>query len=109
MVGKQSHGRVSLEAVVESGNLDLAVFHPGGLESTRELAEMCHIGSGQQLLDVASGTGASACYLAETFGCQATGIDHSSYMVDTAKRKAEERGLAVDFKQGDAHDLPFDA
>jgi SAM-dependent methyltransferase len=51
--------------------------------------------------------GRKACYLAETFGCKVTGIDHSTYMVQTAKRKAEERGLTVEFKNGDAHDLPF--
>jgi len=108
MVGKRSHGRASLEAIVESGDLGLAVFHPGGLESTGELAEMCHIGSGQRLLDVASGTGESACFLAEVFGCKVTGIDHSGVMVETAKRKAAERGLSVEFTQGDARDLPFD-
>ena len=109
MAGKQSHGQVSLEAIVESGDLGLPVLHPGGLESTRELAELCHAGPGKLLLDVASGSGESACYLAEAFGCQVTGVDHSGYMIETAKRKAEERGLAVDFKQGDAHHLPFDA
>jgi len=108
MVGKQSHGRVSLEAIVESGELGLAVFHPGGLESTRELAELCHIHAGKLLLDVAAGTGESACYLAEIFGCKATGIDHSAYMVETAKQKAAERGLAVEFRKGDALALPFD-
>jgi ubiquinone/menaquinone biosynthesis C-methylase UbiE len=101
--------RVSLEAIVESGDLGLPILHPGGLEGTRELAELCHVSSGKLVLDVASGTGESACYLAEVFGCRVTGIDHSSYMVETAKRKAEERGLAAEFKNGDAHDLPFDA
>ena len=109
MVAKQSHGQVSLEAIVESGDLGLPVLHPGGLESTRELAELCRVGPGKLLLEVASGTGETACYLAETFGCKVTGVDHSSYMIETAKRKAEERGLAVVFEQGDAHHLPFDA
>lgn len=106
---EQSHCRASLETIVESGDIGLLVLHPGCLEGTRELAELCHIGSGKRLLDVASGTGESACYLAEVFGCKVTGIDHSSYMVETAERKAKERGLAVDFRNGDAHDLPFDS
>ena len=109
MGGKENHGRVSLETIVESGDLGLPVLHPGGLEGTRELAELCHVASGKLLLDVAFGTGESACYLAETFGCKVTGIDHSSYMVETARRKAEERGLAAEFRNGDAHALPFDA
>lgn len=109
MTVKKSRGRVSLEAIVESGDLGLPILHPGGLEGTRELAEMCHISSGKRLLDVASGTGESACYLAEVFGCKVTGIDHSSYMVEAAKRKADKRGLAIEFTKGDAHDLPFGA
>lgn len=109
MGDKEGHVQVSLEAIVETGDLGLPILHPGGLEGTRELAELCHISSGKRMLDVASGTGESACYLAEVFGCKVTGIDHSTYMVETAKRKAEERGLAVEFKNGDAHDLPFDA
>lgn len=109
MGDRRSRARVSLEAIVESGDLGLPILHPGGLEGTRELAELCHVSSGKLVLDVASGTGESACYLAEVFGCKVTGIDHSSYMVGTAKRKAEERGLAAEFKNGDAHDLPFDA
>lgn len=105
----KSHGQVSLEAIVESGDLGLPILHPGGLEGTRELAELCHISSGKRLLDVASGTGETACYLAEVFGCRVTGIDHSPFMVETAKRKAGERGLPIEFLKGDAHDLPFDA
>jgi SAM-dependent methyltransferase len=72
------------------------VLHPGGLEGTRELAELCRVSSGKRVLDVASGTGERACYLAEVFRCKVTGIDHSGYMVEMAKRKAEKRGLAVE-------------
>lgn len=100
--------KVSLEALIESGDVELPVLHPGGLASTRALAEMCHAGPGRRLLDVASGTGETACYLAANLGCTVTGLDHSAYMVQTAKRKAKERGLAVEFREGDAHDLPFE-
>jgi arsenite methyltransferase len=105
---REGHGQVLLEAIVESGDLGLPILHPGGLEGTRELAELCQVSSGKLVLDVASGTGESACYLAHAFGCKVIGIDRSSYMVETAKRKAEERGLAVGFKNADAHHLPFD-
>ncbi|HEV2401497.1 MAG TPA: class I SAM-dependent methyltransferase [Candidatus Sulfotelmatobacter sp.] len=108
MNNRERHGRASLEAIVENGDLGLPILHPGGLDGTRALAELCHVRSGKLVLDVASGTGESACYLAEVFGCKVTGIDHSSWMVETAKRKAEERGLVVEFENGDAHDLPFD-
>jgi SAM-dependent methyltransferase len=96
-----------LEALVESGDLGLPVLHPGSLESTRELAELCHIIAGKQVLDVASGTGESACYLVQNFGCKITGLDHSPSMVEAANHKALERRLTIEFRLGDAHDLPF--
>jgi len=65
------------------------------------------MGQGKTVLDVASGTGESACYLVQNFGCQLTGIDTSDYMIQRAKRKAKERNLSVEFKKGDAHNLPF--
>jgi SAM-dependent methyltransferase len=107
MGNKKRCGRASLESIVESGDLGLSILHPGGLKTTRELAELCQVSSAKQLLDVASGTGESACHLAEVLGCQVTGIDHSLYMVEKATRKAEERGLRAVFTRGDAHNLPF--
>jgi SAM-dependent methyltransferase len=104
---KEHRSNVSLEALVESGDLGLPVLHPGGLESTRELAEFCCIMAGKQVLDVASGTGEGACYLVQNFGCEVTGLDHSPAMVETAKRKARERALTIEFQLGEAHDLPF--
>ena len=103
----ENRTKVSLEALVESGDLGLPVLHPGGMESTRKLAELCQIMAGKLVLDVASGTGKSACYLVQNFGCRVTGLDHSAVMLETAKRKAMERGLTIDFQLGDAHNLPF--
>jgi ubiquinone/menaquinone biosynthesis C-methylase UbiE len=106
-VRSENRDTVSLEALVESGDLGLPVLHPGGLQSTRELAELCQIRAGKQVLDVASGTGESACYLAQNFGCSVIGLDHSAAMVETAKRKALDRCLTIEFQLGNAHDLPF--
>jgi SAM-dependent methyltransferase len=100
--------RPSLETLIESEDLGLEVLHPGGPEITKELAELCHIGRGTIVLDVASGTGESACYLVQNLGCQVTGVDISDQLIKRAKRKAIERGLIIEFKKGDAHDLPFD-
>ena len=37
----------SLEALVESGELEtIQILHPGGLELTRELAELCRVSQG---------------------------------------------------------------
>lgn len=104
---EENRKNVSLEALVESGDLGLPVLHPGGLESTRELAELCQIAAGKQVLEVASGTGESACFLVQNFGCKVIGLDHSASMVETARHKELERNLTIEFQLGDAHDLPF--
>jgi ubiquinone/menaquinone biosynthesis C-methylase UbiE len=100
----------SLEALVESGELEtIQILHPGGLELTRELAELCRVSQGKSVLDVASGTGESACYLAQSFACRMTGVDHSAFMVGEARRKARDRRLDIRFEEADAHNLPFQA
>ena len=62
--------RPSLENLVESGLVELESLHPGGLALTREFATLCNIAAGTQVLDVACGTGESACYVAENFDAQ---------------------------------------
>ena len=44
--------------------------HMGGLETTVELIDLCHIEAGMVVLDVGCGAGATACYLAKTVGCK---------------------------------------
>ncbi|MDA8240846.1 MAG: methyltransferase domain-containing protein [Nitrospiraceae bacterium] len=104
-----NRNRPSLENLVDSGDLVLESIHPGGLEITRELAELCHVTKGAKVLDVASGTGESACYLAERYDCRIVGIDLSDFMVQKARRKAREKNLDIRFTIGDAHRLPFEA
>lgn len=99
----------SIEQLLESGMLQADILHPGGLEITRELADLCAIGPGKRVLDVASGSGEAACFLAETFQCEVVGVDASEFMIDRAKTKAKNRNLHIEFQQGDAHSLPFDA
>jgi ubiquinone/menaquinone biosynthesis C-methylase UbiE len=98
-----------LESLIESEDLGLEVLHPGGLQVTRELAELCKVREHTSLLDVAAGTGESACYLGEHFGCSVVGVDASEYMVERATRKTKERSANVQFKIADAHSLPFES
>jgi len=99
--------RPSLENFIEIEDIGLEILHPGGLEITKELAELCHIGIDTKVLDVASGTGESAFYLVRNFGCRVIGIDISDYMIKRSWRKAIEKGVIIEFKKGDAHNLPF--
>ncbi len=97
----------SLENLIENEDLGLDILHPGGLDITKELARLCHIGKDASVLDVASGTGESACYLAEDLGARVVGIDVSENMINRAKKKAEQRNLEIEFEKADAHQLPF--
>jgi SAM-dependent methyltransferase len=60
--------------------------------------------SRQQVLDVGCGTGFLALRFAE-LGHTVTGIDLSPQMIDRASRKAEQAGLKLDFRVGDASAL----
>jgi ubiquinone/menaquinone biosynthesis C-methylase UbiE len=62
------------------------------------------------VLDVASGNGASAFYVAERFGCRVLGVDYSATNVEGANTAACSKGLAgrVQFEQGDAERLPVE-
>ena len=97
----------SLENLIESQDLGLEILHPGELEITKELAELCHVGKNSKVLDVASGTGESAYYLARSFSCHVIGVDASDFMIQKAKKKGKRKNLTVEFKLADAQDLPF--
>ena len=99
--------RASLEGLIETGALALESLHPGGLETTIQLARLCKIQRGAAVLDVASGTGETACFLAEAFGARAVGVDHSDEMIRRAEAKATRRGLEARFENADVVNLPF--
>ncbi len=86
-------------------------FHPGGLAITEQLGRLLNLNPGDRVLDVASGPGSSAIFLAQKFGCEVIGIDYGTEAVAIANAAATEAGLAgqVRFEQGDAEKLPFDA
>lgn len=82
-------------------------FHPGGLRLTERLGTLLGLAPPMRVLDVASGAGSSAFFVAERFGCKVTGIDFGQKNVERANQLAAARGLAdrVQFKIGDAERL----
>jgi arsenite methyltransferase len=86
-------------------------LHPGGAAATRRALELIDLGSDDRLLDVASGSGASALLAAREIGCEVVGVDYSEEAVAGANDAADAGGPAqsVGFLRGDAEALPLPA
>ena len=87
-----------------------ATKHMGGLKTTRELIELCHINKGKYVLDVGCGVGVTPCYIAKRHGCRVVGVDISERMIDWSNERAKREGLEnrVEFRVADAQNLPFE-
>jgi sarcosine/dimethylglycine N-methyltransferase len=93
------------EAVLQRYDQD----HFGGLEAVDVLARKAGIGSDTRVLDVCSGLGGPARYLAFHYGCRATGLDITESRHEAALRLTRLVGLErrVDFHLGNALAMPF--
>ena len=85
-------------------------FHTRGLAATAELAGLAGITADMSVLDVGSGVGGPARFLAATYGCRVTGIDLSEPFVDAARYLTQRTGQSeqVSFHTASALALPFD-
>jgi SAM-dependent methyltransferase len=84
-------------------------FHTRGRHATRELAELAGFGANDRVLDVGSGLGGPARFLAATCGCNVTGVDLVAEFCAVAEELSRRAGLSdrTQFKQGNALALPF--
>jgi len=85
-------------------------FHIRGRTATLELARAAGLDAAKHVLDVGSGVGGTSRCLAKEFGCRVTGIDLTDEYCRAAAMLSAKIGLAhlVDYRQGDATNLPFD-
>jgi ubiquinone/menaquinone biosynthesis C-methylase UbiE len=72
------------------------------------LCEVIDLRAGQQVLDVATGTGNTALAAARR-RCDVIGVDYVPNMLEVAQARATTERLPVTFRQGDAEQLPFPA
>ena len=70
-------------------------FHPGGLRLTERLGAKLGLGAGREVLDVASGKGESAMFLAQRFGCEVVGVDFGPENVRQAHARAEAPASSI--------------
>ena len=76
----------------------------------RFLVSRIERGPDDEVLDVATGTGAVAIELARRHGCRVVGLDQSSEMLASAQGRIEEAGLGdrIRLVEGSADELPFE-
>jgi SAM-dependent methyltransferase len=84
-------------------------FHSRRRRATEELATLLAPTAADRVLDIGSGLGGPARYLAATYGCRVSGVDLTEEFVTAATDLTRRTGLdtKVDFRQGSALDLPF--
>jgi ubiquinone/menaquinone biosynthesis C-methylase UbiE len=92
-----------------SANYDLGEWHP---RIAHLLVEYAQLLPGQQVLDVATGTGMVAIKAAQIVGAEGRviGVDIATGMIDRARHKAQELGLQnIEFQLADGEALDFPA
>jgi arsenite methyltransferase len=126
IAGIQAHGRGGLRTEdrerlptrtsdVEVSYFELQAYtgttkHGGGLDTTRELVRLCHIGPNSYVLDVGCGTGATPSYLTKKLGCRVVAVDLREGMIARARERARKERVEerAEFRVADARDLPFE-
>lgn len=85
-------------------------FHIRGREATLELARAAGLHAACHILDIGSGIGGTSRCLAQEFGCRVTGIDLTEEYCQVAAMLTAKVGLEerIDYRQGDATNLPFE-
>jgi SAM-dependent methyltransferase len=73
----------------------------------RDLLSHAAVAPGHEVLDVAAGTGNIA-IPAAAIGARTVGLDLTPELFETARRRAAEQGVEVEWIEGDAEDLPFE-
>ena len=83
-------------------------LHPGGLGLTNQMTRLMGIQSGDLVLDLASGHGASALAVSRVCRCTVVGVEFGAQAAAEARRRSqlEPGGHLASFVQGDAEALP---
>ncbi|MBL7497165.1 methyltransferase domain-containing protein [Frankia sp. CNm7] len=72
----------------------------------RDLLARVELAPGARVLDVATGTG-NVALRAAAAGARVVGLDLTPELFETARRRAHEHRVAVDWVEGDAEELPY--
>jgi SAM-dependent methyltransferase len=95
----------------EIAERDHRILDPFTEDKLRLLGEVCRVGAGTRLLDLACGKGELLCRWADWFGASGVGVDLSEVFLAAAASRAAELRVAdrVQFVHGDAGAYPAEA
>ena len=98
-----------LNGLTQAQLKDFDQDHYGGTDAVDVLADAAHIDVSSKVLDVCSGMGGPARWLAFTRGCSVTGLDLTRSRVESARNLSAAVGLShrVQFEEGNACAMPF--
>ena len=77
------------------------------LTASEALIEACAVSAGQEVLDVAAGTGNFA-LLAAAEGASVVASDLTPHLIERGKQRTEEGGVTIEWVEADAEELPFE-
>jgi SAM-dependent methyltransferase len=75
--------------------------------ASEELVAASDVRPGQDVLDVATGTGNAAIIAAQS-GARVTGLDLTPDLLDAARHRMADAGVEIELVEGDAEELPFE-
>jgi len=76
--------------------------------AARRMLAFAAVAPGSRVLEVAPGPGYFSIELARLGNYRITGLDISKSFVEIARRNAARAGVTVDFRQGNASEMPFE-
>lgn len=94
------------QAAWAAGDYDAMMRQEGLYEVGARLVRRLGVAAGEDVLDVACGTGNAAIPAAQA-GASVTGLDLTPAMLEAARARGKAAGVAVEWAEGDAEDLPF--
>jgi SAM-dependent methyltransferase len=77
------------------------------IHASRTLLEACAVSAGQEVLDVAAGTGNFA-LLAAAEGASVVASDLTPHLIERGRQRTTAEGCDIEWAEADAEDLPFD-
>jgi cyclopropane fatty-acyl-phospholipid synthase-like methyltransferase len=94
-------------AASAGGPADEVPYWPTPIEVVDQMLELAEVKAGDVVYDLGSGDGRIVIRAAKKYGARGVGVELDSWLVEAARKKAQEEGVAklVDFRAGDAADV----